>query len=106
LTFPESETFGPKQGVNQVGAEPDGDQQTDDGITHGRLLEPVAERSVGTHQSEAAQAESEEDEVEHAAAPPSSCGGGQSAPGRHKVSIGKSARANKDGVKIGMAAIF
>jgi hypothetical protein len=99
VTFRGSKLLGTKQGVDEVGAEPDGDQQSDEGIAHCRPLKPVAECDVGTHEGEAAEAEGEKDNVEHAA-PPVSCRGGQIAQEPHKLSIGNSGRRYKDGIKI------
>ena len=64
-----------QKGVDEVGAEPDGDQKGDEGITHGHPLEPMAERGVAHNQSETADAEGEKDEVEHGAPPTLQVGG-------------------------------
>lgn len=59
-----------KQRIDQVGGEADGDNEGDEGITHGAPSQSFTKRSIGRHQGEAAEPEAEKDEIEHGSMSP------------------------------------
>lgn len=54
-----------QEGVDEVAAKADGDDECNDGIAHGRTSESVAAGGVGAHQREATEAEDDVEKVQH-----------------------------------------
>jgi len=54
-----------QEGVDEITAKSDGDDESDEGVCHGRASEPTAAGGVGAHYCEAAETKDYIDEIEH-----------------------------------------
>ena len=92
-----SEFFGMDQCVEEVQAEPDGDDQSDDRLTHGaRLLKPPQGEGVNAHQRQNRASERHKRDIEH------DCflAGASPTAKRRKLSIPNRGRRRKDSIKL------